>query len=61
MDGGMPMHGEFGGMNPDAPPFLGGPPPPEQQQQQLLSQRSSPEFISSQLLGKLLSTLKFQI
>jgi len=47
MDGGMPMHGgDF-----DGPPgFLSGPPPPDQQQQ-LLSQRSSPEFISSQLLG----------
>ena len=55
MDGSIPMHGgEFGGITPEPPPgFMPGPPPgPEQQQQQIMSQRSSPEFISTQLLGK---------
>ncbi|EEB13732.1 LIM/homeobox protein Lhx3, putative [Pediculus humanus corporis] len=54
MDGSIPMHGgEFGGITPEPPPgFMPGPPPgPEQQQQQIMSQRSSPEFISTQLLG----------
>lgn len=55
MDASIPMHGgEFGGITPEPPPgFMPGPPPgPEQQQQQIMSQRSSPEFISTQLLGK---------
>lgn len=63
MDGSMPMHGgDFGGITPEPPPgFLPGPPPgpDQQQQQQLMSQRSSPEFISTQLLGKIF--LKYRL
>jgi hypothetical protein len=44
--GPMPMGTEFGGLTPEPPPgFLQQPPPPNEQ---LISQRSSPEFISSQ-------------
>nr|CAD7452557.1 unnamed protein product [Timema tahoe] len=43
---GMPMGGEFGGLTPEPPPgFLAQPPPTNEQ---LLSQRASPEFMSSQ-------------
>lgn len=47
--GPLPLAGDFGGLTPEPPPgFLPQPPPPNEQ---LLSQRASPEFISSQ--GKL--------
>lgn len=54
MDGSLPMHGgDFGGITPEPPTgFMPGPPPGPEQQQQIMSQRSSPEFISTQLLGK---------
>ena len=45
--GPMPMGGDFSGMAGEPPPgFLPQPPPPNDPQ--LLSQRASPEFITSQ-------------
>ncbi len=51
MDGSMgPLSNEFGGMGQEPPPgFMGQPPSqPPHSDGQLLSQRSSPDFMSSQ-------------
>lgn len=51
MDGPVgPLSGEFGGMGPEPTPnFMGQqPPPPAHSEAPLISQRSSPDFISSQ-------------